>query len=151
MTPYGRAKGELTAARRASVALMSARDLARGLAVAAMAVCTGCSTVGNGRLVRLDEPAARSLLATGTTTRSDVLQDFGQGTIVHFRSGWETWQYQYRECIAKGWDQVPYIGLITSRLARPTKELIVLFDDRGVVRRWSLQQFDDREIRPGAR
>lgn len=30
-------------------------------------------------------------------------------------------------------------------------ELVVLFDDHGIVRRRSLQQFDDREVRPGSR
>ena len=129
---------------------MSAPRLACTFAAAAMAVSAGCSTAGNGRLVRLDAPEARGLLATGTTTQADVRLAFGQGSVVRFRSGWETWQYQYREGIAKGWDEVPYIGLVTSRLARPTKELVVLFDDHGVVRRWSLQQFDDREIRPGS-
>lgn len=129
---------------------MSAPRLACTFAAAAMAVSAGCSTAGNGRLVRLDAPEARGLLAPGTTTQADVRLAFGQGSVVRFRSGWETWQYQYREGIAKGWDEVPYIGLATSRLARPTKELVVLFDDHGVVRRWSLQQFDDREIRPGS-
>ena len=130
---------------------MSAGRLACAFAAAAMAACAGCSTAGNGRLIRLDDPEARGLLVPGATTQAQVRQAFGQGSVVRFRSGWATWQYQYREGIAKGWDQVPYIGLITSRLARPTKELVVLFDDRGVARRWSLQQFDDREIRPGAR
>jgi len=36
---------------------------------------------------------------------------------------------------------VPYIGLITSRLRRPTKELVILFDGDGVVRRWSMQEY----------
>ena len=124
---------------------------ARTLSIAALALAAaGCSTAGNGRLVQLDDPQARALLVPGTTTRPDARQAFGQGTVVRFESGWETWQYQYREGVAKGWDEVPWIGLVTSRLARPTKELVLLFDADGVLRRWSLQSFDDREIRPGA-
>jgi len=129
---------------------MNTARLACMLAVAALAVAAGCSTAGNGRLVRLDDPEARGLLVPGTTTQADVRETLGQGSVIRFRSGWQTWQYQYREGVAKGWDEVPYVGLVTSRLARPTKELVVLFDDHGVVRRWSLQQFDDREIRPGS-
>jgi len=126
------------------------RHAASCLAVAAALAVAGCGTAGNGRLVQLDDATARGLLVPGATTQARVRQAFGQGTVIRFGSGWETWQYQYREGVAKGWDEVPYIGLVTSRLARPTKELVVLFDDGGVVRRWSLQSFDDRQIRPGS-
>jgi hypothetical protein len=115
----------------------------RTTALAAVLACmcaTGCSTVGNGRLVQLDAPQARTLLVPGRTTRADVRQAFGEGAVIRFQSGLETWHYLYREGIAPGWDAVPYIGLITSRLDRPTKELL-LFDADGVLRRWSLQDY----------
>jgi len=116
----------------------------RALALAALLVglcAAGCSTVGNGRLVQLDAPQARRLLVPGRTSREDVRQTFGQGTVIRFQSGFETWHYLYREGIAPGWDEVPYIGLITSRLDRPTKELLLLFDADGILKRWSLQEF----------
>ncbi len=123
----------------------------RVLASAAAALLAACGTVGNGRLVQLDAPQAAALLVPGTTTQAETRQAFGAGTVIRFQSGFETWQYLYRAGIAKGWDDVPYIGLVTSRLDRPTKELVLLFDDRGVLRRWSLQQYDDRPPRPSAR
>jgi outer membrane protein assembly factor BamE (lipoprotein component of BamABCDE complex) len=113
------------------------------LAVLALAAA-GCSTVGNGRLVALDAPQAQALLVPDHTTRDDVREALGDGAIVHFQSGMETWRYQYREGVAKGWDQVPYIGLITARLDRPTKELVILFDASGVLKRWSLQEYRTR-------
>jgi hypothetical protein len=121
--------------------------LATVLALAAAA----CSTAGNGRLVQLDDAQARVLLVPGSTTLADVRATFGQGAVIRFQSGFQTWQYLYREGLAKDWDDVPYIGLVTSRLDRPTKELVVLFDAAGVLRRWSLQQYDDRPVRPSAR
>jgi hypothetical protein len=36
---------------------------------------------------------------------------------------------------------VPIIGLVTARLDRPTKELVLLFDGQGVLKRWSLQSY----------
>ena len=121
------------------------------LAAALGLFAAACSTVGNGRLVQLDDARARALLVPGRTTQADVRAAFGQGATVRFQSGFETWQYLYREGVAKGWDDVPYIGLITSRIDRPTKELVVLFDARGVLWRWSLQQYDDRPPRPSSR
>ena len=120
--------------------------LAAALAVVLSAA--GCGTVGNGRLVQLDATEARTLLVPGTTTRAEVRQALGDGEVVRFPSGMQTWRYVYREGLAKGWDDVPYIGLITSRLDRPTKELVILFDAAGVLRRWSLQTYRNRDRPP---
>ena len=101
----------------------------------------GCSTVGNGRLVQLDAAQAQVLLVPGRTTQDDVRQALGDGAVIRFESGMQTWHYAYREGIAKGWDDVPYINLIVARLDRPTKELVILFDPAGVLKRWSLQKY----------
>ncbi|MCK9685140.1 hypothetical protein [Scleromatobacter humisilvae] len=124
----------------------------RLLASAAIALClAGCSTVGNGRLVQLDAVHAQALLVPGRTTRDDVRQALGDGAVIHFDSGMETWHYAYREGIAKGWDDVPYVNLIVARLDRPIKELVILFDANGVLRRWSLQEYRARDAsaKPG--
>lgn len=118
----------------------------RAAVLAAWALCAaGCSTVGNGRLVQLDAAQARTLLVPGKTTRADVRQALGDGAVIRFQSGLETWHYEYREGIAKGWDDVPYINLIVARLDRPTKELVILFDPSGVLKRWSLQEYRARD------
>jgi hypothetical protein len=112
------------------------RTIAIGAACALFAACT---TVGNGRLARLDGASSGALLVPGTTTQADVRTALGQGTVIRFDSGVETWHYFWRDGLAKGWDDVPYIGLVTSQLDRPTKELVLLFDRGGVLRRWSFQ------------
>ena len=123
----------------------------RRIVIAGFALCAaGCSTVGNGRLVQLDAAQAQALLVPGKTTQADVRQALGDGAVIRFQSGLETWHYFYREGIAKGWDDVPYINLIVARLDRPTKELVILFDPAGVLRRWSLQEYRGRDAaRPG--
>lgn len=109
------------------------------LAALACALAAGCATVGNGRLVLLDEATAGTLLVPGTTTQAEVRASFGQGTVVHFQDGRETWHYIHRKGFAKGWDYVPYINLIAARIGGDEKELVILFDEAGVVKRWSLQ------------
>ena len=124
------------------------RTLAARVALS-MALCVaGCSSVGNGRLVQLDAVQARTLLAPGRTTQADVRQALGDGAVIHFESGFETWQYVYREGLAKGWDDVPYINLIAARIDAPTKELVLLFDANGVLARWSLQTYRARHDTP---
>lgn len=114
----------------------------RGLAIAATALClAGCSTVGNGRIARLDDAQAQAFLVPGGTTRDDVRRAFGDGAVIRFQSGFETWHYVYRDGPAAGWDDVPYVNLIVARIDPPTRELVLLFDPAGVLRRWSLQTY----------
>jgi hypothetical protein len=100
--------------------------------------CT--TTAGNGRLAGLDTPAAHALLVPGVTTEATVRDALGQGSVIRFESGFETWHYFWREGLPKGWDDVPFIGLVTARSERPTKELVILFDPAGTLRRWSFQE-----------
>ena len=117
----------------------------RRTAIVAMAACVlafaGCSTVGNGRVAQLDAAQANQLLVPGRTTRDDARQAFGDAAVIHFQSGLETWRYEYREGLAAGWDAVPYVNLIVARIDPPTRELVLLFDTAGVLRRWSLQTY----------
>jgi hypothetical protein len=113
------------------------RSLAASILLAAGA---GCTTVGNGRLATLDEPGLDALLVPGTETEAQAHEALGQGTVIRFDSGYETWHYAWREGLAKGWDDVPFIGLVTSRSKRPEKELVLLFDPSGTLRRWSFQE-----------
>ena len=117
-------------------------------ALVVAAAAAGCSTVGNGRLVELDATEARTLLVPGQTTQADVRGALGEGEIVRFQSGMQTWHYVYRAGLAKGWDDVPFINLIAARLDEPTKELVILFDPAGVLRRWSLQTWRNHEPQP---
>ena len=121
-------------------------------AILAAALClAGCSTVGNGRLEQLDDTQAHTLLVPGRTTRDEVRRALGDGAVIRFESGMETWRYDYREGLAKGWDDVPFVNLVVARLDRPVKELVLLFDADGVLKRWSLQEYrqHDGAPRPG--
>jgi hypothetical protein len=85
----------------------------------------------------------------GRTTRDEVRQALGDGAVIHFESGLETWRYDYREGLAKGWDDVPFVNLVVARLDRPVKELVLLFDAQGVLKRWSLQEYRQHDAAPG--
>ena len=117
---------------------MIARRIALLVAAMSTSCLAACGTVGNGRIAQLDDARAQALLVPGRTTRDDARQAFGDGAVIRFQSGMETWRYQYREGIATGWDDVPYVNLIVARIDPPARELVLLFDANGVLRRWSL-------------
>ncbi|HEX4509973.1 MAG TPA: hypothetical protein VH328_07845 [Burkholderiaceae bacterium] len=111
----------------------------------ASAFISGCATVGNGAIARLDPNAAQALLVPGKTTEDDVRLALGTGDVIQFDSGVQTWHYLYREGLSAGWDAVPYINLIAEHMHSPTKELVLLFDTNGTLRRWS---FDTTQHTP---
>jgi hypothetical protein len=126
------------------------RTLAAIAAVWTALCIGGCSSVGNGQLVQLDAAHAQTLLVPGRTTQADVRQALGDGAVIRFQSGRQTWQYVHRDGLAKGWDDVPYINLIAARIDAPTRELVLLFDANGVLERWSLQTYRMHHDAPAA-
>jgi hypothetical protein len=126
--------------KRSRAARARARARACTCACAAGAFLGACAAVDADRIASLDDARAQTLLVPGRTTEADARAAFGHGSVVQFRSGWSTWHYEYRAGLAKGWDEVPFIGLVTSRSARPTKELVLLFDAAGTLRRYALQE-----------
>jgi hypothetical protein len=124
-------------ARARAVTCAGACAFACACAAALLAACAAADT---DRIAGLDDARAQALLVPGRTTEADARAAFGPGSVVQFRSGWATWHYEYRAGLAKGWDEVPFIGLVTSRSARPTKELVLLFDPAGTLRRYALQE-----------
>ena len=126
----------MSSRRSPSIAARAARPLIFAALVAGLA---GCETVGNGRIAKMDDASAQSLLVPGRTTEAQVTQALGQGDVIRFESGWQTWHYLYREGLGAGWDAVPYINLIAEHMHSPTKELVLLFDPDGTLRRWSFE------------
>jgi len=81
---------------------------ALALAVACALAACATTTAGNGRLVQLDAAGANALLVPGRSTQAEVAQALGQGTVIRFGNGYETWHYIYRQGPDKGWDDVTW-------------------------------------------
>lgn len=92
---------------------------------------SGCATVG-----RPFETQPVSRIAIGATTQSDVLQMFGAPWRTGLEDGKTTWTYgHYRY----------------SLFAREkTRDLVVRFDDRGVVTSYTFSSTEPEDLQPGA-
>lgn len=97
---------------------------------------SGCATTGNGTVKNLSAERTSQILVVGKTTRPDVNAAFGAATVTHFDNGYELWVYQV------GWpkivDSLPWINLVASS-ANNERELSVLFDKTGVVKKYLLR------------
>lgn len=106
----------------------------------------GCTTVGNGQMKTLDPQRAAQWLQPGQTSRSEAEQRLGRGKVLRFESsGWETWHYFYKDGLPKLLDFVPVVGLVTERVDSGSKELVLLFDEHGLLRKYALRKYALRE------
>lgn len=101
---------------------------------------TACTTVGNGRVQTLQPTETAELLHPGKTTRVDAERLLGVGKVLRFDSGWVTTHYIYRNGLPRFLDFVPVVGLVTSAIDTPETELVLLFDERGLLRKFKLRR-----------
>jgi len=95
----------------------------------------GCAATGNGAVTTLTPERAVQAIVVGTSTRADIERAFGQADVTRFANGYELWLYQVG--YAKAVDGIPYVNLVVSS-ADNRRELTILFDRGGVVRKYRL-------------
>jgi outer membrane protein assembly factor BamE (lipoprotein component of BamABCDE complex) len=118
----------------------------KGVAILTLLVCAAClgacTTVGNGQMKVLTQKSTDQLLVAGQTSRSEVERSLGQGKAIHFDSGCEVWVYEFQGSpgLPQWANYVPWVGLVTTHVPRKEtgKELRILFDQQGVVKKWLL-------------
>ena len=118
------------------------------LLLACVACLGACTTVGNGQMKVLTQESTGQLLVAGQTSRADVERSLGRGKALHFDSGYEVWVYEFQgspgsQGLPQWVNYLPVVGLVTTyvpRKATPAtaKELRILFDQQGVVKKWLL-------------
>lgn len=99
------------------------------------AVASGCASTGNGVVNTLTQERATQSIVIGKSTRADISAAFGAASVTTFPNGYELWLYQVG--YSKMVDSVPYVNLMVSS-ADNTRELSILFDRTGVVKKFQL-------------
>jgi len=110
------------------------------LLIGLCAALSSCTTVGNGRVRTLQAAEAGQLLQPGKTTRAEAERLLGAGTVLRLDSGWTTTHYVYRDGPPRFLDFLPVVGLVTSALDTPETELVLLFDEQGLLRKFKLRR-----------
>ena len=110
------------------------------ITVVLAAALSGCAATGNGALARLTPERAAHAIVIGKSTKADISAAFGQASVTPYASGHEVWLYQlgYGKIV----DSLPYVNLVLSSADNP-KELSILFDRGGVVRKYRLMDRRD--------
>jgi len=79
----------------------------------------------------------------GKTTREEIRAQFGSPAKTSFtEGGLEIWNYEFANVSADAVNFIPIVNLFGTSASGTKKELVVLFDENGLVRRYSMSESD---------
>ncbi|ANB78095.1 hypothetical protein AYM40_37110 (plasmid) [Paraburkholderia phytofirmans OLGA172] len=120
------------------------------LAIAVAMLCAGCATsVGN---VAMKEQSAESInaqITEGKTTKAEIQSTLGSPSKVSFNEmGVEQWTYEYARSTPKAINFVPIVSAFARGADVHKKQLLILFDDAGRVKKFTFSDSVD-ELKAG--
>ena len=113
------------------------------LAIALSFVIVGCVTAsgGNQTLKNETEASAASKIINNVTTQSEIRAMFGSPYETTFTDGgMEIWKYRLDDLRGDAINYVPILNLFGSSYSGTRKELVLLFNDDGTVKRNSMSE-----------
>lgn len=106
-------------------------------------ILAGCAGTGNQALRAETERSVATKLEEGKTTKAEVRSLFGSPAKTEFTDGGlEMWRYEFTNVSADAVSFIPIVNLFGNSASGVKKELVVLFDETSVVRRYSMSESD---------
>ena len=117
------------------------RSAALVIAVFFMATMLGCVSYGNQSLRNETEGTIPQKVVEGKTTKEEVRGMFGSPVSTSFTDGGlEIWKYELAKMSRDAVSYVPIVNLFGSSSSGTKKELVVLYDEKGIVKRCSMSE-----------
>lgn len=106
----------------------------------AAALVTGCVSTGNVAMKEQSQHSIEQAIIKGKTTKQDITSTFGSADNVSFTdSGNEIWTYRHSKSKPMARNFIPYNFFSLGENIQ-TKELVILFDSRGVVSNYTFRE-----------
>ena len=120
----------------------------KGLSTTVLLICTalvftGCANEGSTVLKKISEEEVQGKIVVGKTTRDQVRGMYGSPLETTYTdAGLEIWKYQYDDTTGLNAENIASavltLGLAGSKHTGDRKELIVLFDENNIVKRFNM-------------
>ena len=110
-----------------------------------LVLVVGCATQsgGNQTLKNETEGSVTSKIINNVTTQAEIRAMFGSPYETTFTDGgMEIWKYRLDDLKADAINYVPLVNLFGSSFSGTRKELVILFNDDGTVKRNSMSESD---------
>jgi outer membrane protein assembly factor BamE (lipoprotein component of BamABCDE complex) len=112
------------------------------VSIAVSAVLAGCAvSAGNEALKDQSQTSVGSSIVEGKSTTADVQAAFGSANKVSFTdAGLEIWNYEFDHATPQATNYVPVLNLLAHGANVEKKTLTVLFDERGIVKKYTFAE-----------
>jgi len=114
---------------------------AAGCALVFAMLASGCASVGNESLRKESEASVNKKMVEGKTTKAEVRAMFGSPTRTSFTDGGlEIWNFDFTNVSADAISYIPIVNWFGATASGKKKELVVMFDQANVVKRFSMSE-----------
>tara|TARA_B100001248_G_C27350000_1_gene440831 strand:+ start:219 stop:629 length:411 start_codon:yes stop_codon:yes gene_type:complete len=101
----------------------------------------GCASTGNQTLKEETEASVSAKIINNVTTQAEIKAMFGSPyQTTYTDGGLEIWKYQLDNLKADAINYVPIVNFFGSSMSGTRKELVILFNDDGTVKRNSMAE-----------
>jgi hypothetical protein len=106
-------------------------------------ILAGCASTGNEKLRTESEGTMSQKIVEGKTTTSEIKTMFGSPIKTSFTDGGlEIWNFEFSNVSADAISYVPIVNLFGGSASGKKKELVVMFDQGSIVKRYSMSEAD---------
>lgn len=112
--------------------------------IAALVLClAGCASTGNEKLRAESEATMSQKVVEGKTTKAEIRNMFGSPIKTSFTDGGlEIWNFEFTNVSADAISYVPIVNLFGATASGKKKELVVMFDQSSIVKRYAMSESD---------
>ena len=105
------------------------------------ALLSGCTSMGNTVLKKESEASVQQKIVQGKTSKAEIKAMFGApGSTTVTDGGLEIWRYDLTDMHADPQNFIPLALYFGSSSSGIKKELVIAFDDNGIVKKFSMTE-----------
>jgi glycine betaine/choline ABC-type transport system substrate-binding protein len=111
--------------------------------LAVVVLMGGCASTGNQTLKTETEISVGSKIVVGETSAAEIKSMFGSPFESSYTDGGlQIWKFRLDDMNADAVNFIPVVNLFGSSMSGKRKELVILFDDEDVVKRFNMSESD---------
>lgn len=125
---------------------MKTTETARTIMCLAMvAVLCACTTTGHISIAKQTKSSVSKQIIEGRTTKAQIISAFGNtGNVSFTDSGDEVWTYKFSRVVPDFTNYIPIVRYYFSGANVTTKEIVVIFNQAGVVSKYTMDETKNR-------
>lgn len=118
---------------------MKNKKLALAFSVLIVAGLSACVSAGNASIANVNSETVSTQIVKGKTTKDQVRALYGNpNATTSMMDGSEVWVYTFTHAHAKAASFIPIVGAFAGGAIGETKNISIIFDQRGVVNSYSV-------------